>query len=72
MLGSGLTDATREDRSRRAIREVPLCRCPNVCLGNHRGTLLRWKHLNLPFSVSPVIETLCAGLVNDVESTVLK
>src|SRR5258708_3426824 len=26
---------------------IPLCWCPNACASNHRGTLTRWKHLNL-------------------------
>ena len=34
-------------RPRRAARMIPLCWCPNACASNHRGTLTRWKHLNL-------------------------
>jgi len=44
-MGSGLTDATREGRSRHLIRELPLCRNPDECRGNRRGAYVRWKHL---------------------------
>jgi hypothetical protein len=47
MVGSGLTDATREDRSRCVIRGLPLCRRPNGCFDSPCGARLRWKHLNL-------------------------
>jgi hypothetical protein len=43
-LGSCPTDATHEGRSRRAVRNLPLCQRPNACVGNHRGTLARWHH----------------------------
>ena len=46
-LGSCLTDATREGRSRRAVRDLPLCQRPNVCDSNLRGILTRWYHANL-------------------------
>src|SRR5208282_890274 len=46
-LGSCLTDTTREDRSRRAVRNLPLCWRPSVCDSNPRGILTRWCHTNL-------------------------
>jgi len=45
--GPCLTDAAHKNRPRDVIREVPLCRRPNTCVGNHCGGLVRWKHLNL-------------------------
>jgi len=46
-LGSSLTDATRESRSRRTVRVLPLCCRPNVCRNDHRGPLTRWNHSDL-------------------------
>jgi hypothetical protein len=43
-LGSYPTDATREGRSRRAVRNLPLCQRPNVCISNRCGILARWYH----------------------------
>ena len=65
MVGSGLTDATRWGRSRCVIRVLPLCRGPNVCLGSHSGSLIRWKHLNLRIRCCvPIISSLRGLLVN--------
>ena len=47
-LGSCLTDATREGRSRRAVRDLPLCWRPSVCSNNPRGSLTRWCHAKPP------------------------
>ena len=46
-MGSCLTDATLDDRSRRVVRISPLCCRPNACESNHRGTLTRWSHAYL-------------------------
>lgn len=40
---SCLTDATREGRSRRSVRGIPLHRSPD-CHGDDRGVLPRWFH----------------------------
>jgi hypothetical protein len=47
-LGSCLTAATRESRSRRAVRVFPLCYRPSVCDSNYRGMLTRWCHESPP------------------------
>lgn len=47
-LGSCPTDVTRDGRSRRAIRNLPLCWRPNVSESNHCGSLTRWSHDYLP------------------------
>jgi hypothetical protein len=47
-LGSCLTDMTREGRSRRAVRDLPLCWRPSVCANNSRGFLTRWCHAKPP------------------------
>ena len=63
-MGSCLTAATRWGRSRCLIREAPLCRNPDDCRGNRRGTLVRWKHLNLRLCCSLEFQSPRRRLVN--------
>jgi len=54
-VGSCLTDATREGRSRCAVRGVPLCRGPNACDGSRCGDEARWFHANPHSHIQPCI-----------------